>query len=177
MQAAALSVPASKASAGAAHGTPALDPTKPDDTETGADAFSQALAGMMGVTAGPTVAAPATTTADVAQVTPAKAAGPTPTALFAISLPASGSVPPTADPAALAPADVAQTVQAAPASEIVLPAQAAPTPAAPSAPAPTASSDTIAALTPIPPTPLAAAPVSSPPTATAPVSDVQTPPT
>ena len=54
MQAAVLPVTVSKTSAGAAHaaGALALDPAKPEDPVTSDAAFTQALAGLMGVTAG-----------------------------------------------------------------------------------------------------------------------------
>jgi len=133
MQAAALSVSVSKASVGAAHGTPSLDPTKPDDMATGADAFAQALAGLMGVTAGPSPTTPATTSETATTQTVASKPAP----LFAVSLPAPGQAfaaaslaAPAADNAS---ADLSQTLQAAPASEVVAPPQAAPTPPAASA--------------------------------------------
>jgi len=152
MQAAALSVSVSKASVGAAHGTPSLDPTKPDDMATGADAFAQALAGLMGVTAGPSPTTPATTSETATTQTVASKPAP----LFAVSLPAPGQAfaaaslaAPAADNAS---ADLSQTLQAAPASEVVAPPQAAPTP-----PLTAAAADAIAALT-----PTAAAPVAAP---------------
>ncbi len=147
MQAAALSVSVSKASAGAAHGTPSLDPTKSDDIATGADAFAQALAGLMGVTAAPTPATPgATTSAATTQ-----AVAPAPSAAFAASLPAPSPL--------LATDDITQPLQAAP------PSAAAPPQPAASPPLTAAAAEAIAALTPTPPTPLAAPPAAATPVA------------
>ena len=157
MQAAVLPVSASKASVGAAHGTPSLDPAKSDDTETGADAFTQALAGSMGVTPGPAPAPPATTSdAATVQTVAAQAVPAKPTPLVAIS-PAPSQGLGTANLAT--PADPAQTLQPAPSPEVAAAPQAAP------APPPTgAAGDALAALTPTPPAPTAAppAPVATP---------------
>jgi hypothetical protein len=145
MQAAAFSAPVSKSSGGRAAGGPALDPTKPDDAANsdGADSFTQALAGSMGVTAGP-APAPPTTTSDATAAAAAKPVTPEPTQIFAI-------IPPTsAQAAATGPADAASSLQTVPASDL---APTAPPPPAPDLPA--AVIDAVAAQ--------AGAPAASPP--------------
>jgi flagellar hook-length control protein FliK len=115
MQAAAsFFAPVSKSSAGAGHagGATSADPTKPEDATNGdADAFTQALAGSMGVTGSPTPTPPATTS-DTVQSPAAKSASPKPTQIFAV-------VPPvTAQAAAAGAAGAASSPQTVPTSEL-----------------------------------------------------------
>ena len=170
MHAAALFAATPKSAGAHAAGALALDPAKPEDpvTSDAANAFTQALAGLMGVTAGPTAPAIQPTTSDAGQASGAKRGA-------IVSGPSFASIS-QAGPAA-APATPAEAlVEAESPSQAIPPPTVTPAPAVTgptvtvqtttvqtiavqTVPVPTATSQTTPALAAAPvTTPLAAAP-------------------